>query len=225
MEDSSAMKICDFKTKTITQGKKFPKDSELVSVAALNDSIYLCGFDTMSDSSIFLKYSLDSWTELTPFKQKRCEPGVVSLNNHIYAIGGDYEGSSSNVCERFCPDSATWEEMPSMSTAKSRPGVAVLNGKIYVCGGMQAEETSTSSSEVFDPDTNEWTNISSMNVERCDFALISYNGKLYAFGGYDDSIYSPEDSSEVYDPLKNTWNFIAPMLKSCHGMCFGLIPN
>lgn len=55
-----------------------------------------------------------------------------------------------------------------------------------------------------------WKQIASMNVKRSRVALTANMGKLYAIGGYDGE--SNLSTVEVYDPEKDTWNFVSSML-------------
>ena len=60
-----------------------------------------------------------------------------------------------------------------------------------------------------------WEEIASMNEKRCDFGAATWNGNLIvAGGGY---IFSPSNSTELYEPCSNKWKTIASMNEGRRG--------
>ena len=65
-------------------------------------------------------------------------PGVCSLGNHIYVMGG-YDGTNQlNTVERYGVETDAWSFVASMSHRRSALGVTALHGRIYVMGGLPA---------------------------------------------------------------------------------------
>ena len=58
-------------------------------------------------------------------------------------------------------------------------------------------------------DISGWSHIPPMDISRTYLGVAALGGKLYAVGGRDGSTYLK--SAEVYDPIDNSWNLIAPM--------------
>merc|ERR1712091_429296 len=49
-----------------------------------------------------------------------------------------------------------------------------------------------------------------MTTARIDAAAAAVDGKLYSLGGFDED-YTKLATTDVYDPVKNTWAAVAPM--------------
>jgi len=57
----------------------------------------------------------------------------------------------------------------------------------------------------------QWMRKADAFKNRSEFAGVVYNSKLYAFLGFGNSALQPETSSEVYDPVTDTWTLLASM--------------
>ncbi len=58
----------------------------------------------------------------------------VSLQGHLYAIGGNDGSSSLSSCERYDPHLNKWSPITPMNKRRAGAGVAQLNGHLYVVG-------------------------------------------------------------------------------------------
>ena len=94
-----------------------------------------------------------------------------------------------------------------MNSARSAAAGAALGGKLYVVGGGRK------TAEVYDPINDSWNYIASMDVSRGWFGCAALGGKLYAVGGDDNIGYGGVifDTVECYDPIDNSWNYIASL--------------
>ena len=79
----------------------------------------------------------DQWQRLPIPRYQHFRPGVCSLNDKVYVIGGcdNCYQECVNYVERFDVTSKSWETLAPMSTGRWGAGVAVKNDKIYVVGG------------------------------------------------------------------------------------------
>jgi len=105
----------------------------------------------------------------------------------------------------------SWTILEPMPTARSGLGVAVVDGKIYAIGGWNSRILSNN--ELYDPETDTWTTRQSMPTARYNFAIAVCQKKIYVFGGhgYVGEYENIIGSTEVYDPLTDTWETLESM--------------
>ena len=81
--------------------------------------------------------------------------------------------------------------------------------------------------ERYDPDTNKWELVAPMNRAKFGLSCVVLDGKLYAIGGSSEEEILHEDASntesmktvEMYDPEKNCWTMIAPLVRPRRNGC------
>ena len=83
----------------------------------------------------------NTWTSLTPLQKGRMGLGVATVNEKIYAIGGNLgtgygELTVVDTNEEYDPTTNTWVYKTPMPTARSSFGIAVYKNKIYCFGGI-----------------------------------------------------------------------------------------
>ena len=90
--------------------------------------------------------------------------------------------------------------------------VILDDGRVLVAGGM-ANCITLSSCEIYDPNTNEWAFTDSMNYARHHFSLTKLsNGKILATAGCTTISGSfAYITSEIFDPVIETWNQISTL--------------
>lgn len=173
--------------------------------------LYLIGGDEdLSQSVRCFDPQLEKWLaeENMP---KSCEnPGVASLGDHIYVIGGAYEGDVYRSSERYDPNTKDWGQISKMLSERVSHGCASLNGKIYVYGGYNDEYKNLETGEMYDPMTNQWSFIATMKEVSWRISLISNNGKLYAIERMPTCSNKPIDM-QIYDPECDEWELGVPI--------------
>ena len=76
----------------------------------------------------------DEWTEVSPMQICRSGPGVASIGQYIYVIGG-YDGVKQiDTVERYDTESDAWDYVSPLPTARSALSVTVLDGKLFAIG-------------------------------------------------------------------------------------------
>ena len=164
--------------------------------------------------------SENSWkpiASMSPvFGGGRAWPGVAALGGKLYAVGGETNWwSGIKTAEVYDPIDNSWNPIASMDTSRCAPGLAALGGKLYAVGGYNGD-ISLASTEVYDPINNSWNYVASMSRASFKLAAAALGGKLYAVGGFGtDNVNAPLSytlkTTEVYDPIENSWNPIAAM--------------
>ena len=111
-------------------------------------------------------------------------------------------------------DSFTWG--PSLTTARSLHTATLLpNGQWLFAGGVDTNNDPQASCEVYDPVLDTFTPVASMLSPRmAHTATLLANGKVLVTGGLDAVTVTPTqlsairdivNSTEIYDPVANTW--------------------
>lgn len=61
---------------------------------------------------------------------------------------------------------------------------------------------------IAEPSFAQWERKQDANKPRSEVTSVVYNNKLYTFLGFSDSYLNVENTSEVYDPVSNTWSLL-----------------
>lgn len=145
---------------------------------------------------------------------------VVTLNNKIYAIGGQTTATAgfTNIVQMYDPTTDKWTAKKPMNYSRSYFGAVVYNGKIYAIGGQNSATTYLNNVEVYDPSADTWTVSSgSMPSAKCGFSttLIPNTSNVYIIGGINGSNYS--NSVYKYDISKNSWSSVPSLIEPVAG--------
>ncbi|WNZ29055.1 MAG: hypothetical protein IAX21_10550 [Candidatus Bathyarchaeota archaeon] len=152
----------------------------------------------------------NSWEIMADIPYGRLNPGVATVNEKIYIIGGYHQGEV-RFNQEYDPKTNTWKNKTPMPTKRSSFAIAVFDNKIYCigCGGDFPEEV-TGINEVYDPETDTWETKAPMPIVRSFMDANVVNDKIYVIGGskpmnFNNPSYVP-NINEVYDPKTNTWS-------------------
>ena len=125
-------------------------------------------------------------------------------------------GTSAHLYGQFpgVPPARWSKAAPFPEPEEELYGVAA-NGKMYVMGGYGVNGDPVGMLWEYDPATDKWTKKTSMPRKAHHAALAEYKGKIYVFGGYtlyQGGGWEPIDNTWEYDPAKDSWKALAPML-------------
>ena len=115
----------------------------------------------------------------------------------------------------FNPLDSTWRvttdiQMPGSSRAYH--GLEFLNDEIWSVGGYSQDGGFLNSLHVFNVKYGTWKEMSRMATKRCYVATCVMDGKIFAMGGHSGGSAERLRTAEVYDPARNQWDFIHPMI-------------
>ena len=169
----------------------------------------------------------DKWTNLTvPFFTNRTYPGVITVDDRIYVIGGvdeSYTYEEMNLVEMYDPKTKTLETKAGMPTPRQEVIISELNGKIYAMGGISNYNTSDAV-EVYDIETNTWEEKRNMSSGRKGANSIALDNKIYLFGGEDFNNRLVENV-DIYNPEQDSWETGAEMPNPRKNFVSALIGN
>ncbi|XP_032219161.2 kelch-like protein diablo [Nematostella vectensis] len=153
----------------------------------------------------------DTWVRFPPPFTRHC-PGMETLNNMIYIVGGSKEWKRLNRAECYNPETNEWKLLNPMAMSRSNIGLVSLNGLLYAVGGYNGRSP-VSDVECYSPERDEWQFVSQMNNCRDGACVVSDGRLLYAISGYDGSNYL--SSVEYYDPSTDKWTVgeISPIIE------------
>ncbi|KAJ0064218.1 hypothetical protein NL108_001530, partial [Boleophthalmus pectinirostris] len=186
---------------------------DMYALSVIGETLYLIGGQVKMRSQYIITDSVErwslkrggSWLSFAPLPLPLACHCAVSLNEHMYVLGGwtpqvnvpDEEPDKlSNSVFQFDPGKDRWRVCAQMKYSRYRCGCAVLNGEIYILGGIGCvgedrgqSRRSLSSVEIYNPDTDTWregptlpTPLLSLRSNASNFVVV--DNKLYLCGYY-----------------------------------------
>lgn len=184
------------------------------SAVVVNEELYV----VLGGGTRVQKYDsrLNSWVQVgNGTKENDC--AICESMGSIYVVGGGKRAKSFNLATR------TWSTLPNMSMRRSFHGAVGLLGKVYAIGGVTVPGDQTVASvECFNPASNRWEQVESMKTERFRHEATSMRNKIFVVGGLNGRNNSLK-SAEVFDPVTDTWSFIASVNYPRHDFGLGVI--
>ena len=159
--------------------------------------------------------------------------GDALPNGKVLIAGGFTGGAALASTELYDPVTNTFAAItPTMNTARySATATLLANGKVLIAGGDGSAGNTTflTSTELYDPVANTFAAITpAMNTARYfATATLLPNGKvLIAGGGGNGGPVMTLTSTELYDPVANTFAAITPAMNTAHEVATAtLLPN
>jgi N-acetylneuraminic acid mutarotase len=160
-----------------------------------------------------------TWSTMAEMKVgRKLLAAATGFNGHIYAIGGDVEGtffSPTNDVEEYIPGTNHWYPAPSMST--KRAGLAAVTAPdnlIYAIGGDDDGGNVLNTVEAYSLITHSWSPVGSMSTARYGAAAaVGPDGRIYVFGGRDSTgpLSHTVNTVEAYSLITHSWSPVASM--------------
>jgi hypothetical protein len=125
-------------------------------------------------------------------------------------------GGNGRAAAIYDPITSTWSATPPMSTTRYWPEASLLNdGRVLVTGGFQAGDYKAST-EIFDPRTGEWSAAGEMVRGRTQHTATTLpDGRVVVVGGRNvTELPFHFNSTEIYDPLTDSWALLPEPLRS-----------
>jgi N-acetylneuraminic acid mutarotase len=144
---------------------------------------------------------------------QRYQHSTTTLNDGRVLVAGGFDPSwVTATAWLYDPYSNTWALVGSLTDARATHTATLLaDGRVLVVGGEGSDNNLTplASAEIFDPATRTWSTAGFMSTNRQNHsATLLSSGKVLVAGGVpilSSSSFIFLDSSEIYDPVTNTW--------------------
>lgn len=143
------------------------------------------------------------WSATAALPAARNRLAVVTVENKVYAIGGETNDGVTDEVLIYDPASNGWLPGPRKPTPVANVSAAYLDGRIYVPGGSTETGGVTNVLEVYDVRAGAWEAAPQLPGPVAGYALAAAGGKLYLFGGWDGTRYRSE--TYIYDPAAEAW--------------------
>jgi hypothetical protein len=140
-------------------------------------------------SAEYFDQASNTWTTIAPLPQGLSGLSAVADGAaHIFAIGGNSNGSISAAVYRYTITTNTWDTVAPLPVATANSAaVLASNGLIYVLGGVTSSGT-TANVESYNESTNSWATETPLPTPVSSEAATSDSlGRIVVAGGYDAS--------------------------------------
>jgi N-acetylneuraminic acid mutarotase len=140
-------------------------------------------------------------------------------NGKVLVVAGSQSNHILASAELYDPRTRTWSPAGTLRMARSLQTATLLNsGKVLVVGGSPIQPMylgSLATAELYDPQTNSWALAASMHTPRSyHTATLLTDGRVLVIGGIEasnDITGRVLATTELYDPVTNTWTAGVPM--------------
>ena len=180
-----------------------------------NNSVVRLGLsNTFRDRNVFM------------FEQRAFGTALLRPDRKTLVVGGArgqlLAQVATSTTEIYDPITDDFVYGPSMATPRSLHTMTELqDGRFLFAGGVDAQNNPQSSCEIYDPAADAFVLIASMNSPRMGHtATLLADGRVFVSGGLDALTVTPTqlsairdavDSTEIYDPVADTWTPAAAM--------------
>jgi len=202
-----------------------PRALHHTNAAAVGGRLYVLGALVGSSfAAVGDAYSYDpsknSWTQLTPMPlgTERGAGGTAAIGTKIYIAGGFRQNVSVGDFSAYDTQTDTWEMLPSLSEPRDHLIAGAVGDKFYAVGGRNNGALRGNVDE-YDPVVGVWSAKSPMLTARDGTAGAVVDDRVFVAGGEGNPNVSTGvfAENEVYDPGKDSWQSLEPMLTPRHG--------
>ncbi|XP_032087894.1 kelch-like protein 21 [Thamnophis elegans] len=171
------------------------------AVALCNDVYVTGGSDGSRLYDCVWRYnsSVNEWTEVSPMLKAREYHSSAVLDGLLYIVAADSTERYDHVLD-------SWEVLQPMLYPMDDCSTVTYRGKLYATGSLAGKESLVM--QCYDPESDLWTLVNCGPLPPWSFApkAVTLGGLMYFIR--DDSV-----EVDVYNPAKNQWDKIPPMLQ------------
>jgi N-acetylneuraminic acid mutarotase len=213
--------------------RTLPRPLHHPNVAAVGNRIYVLGalvensFREIGDVYLY-DPGTNGWTQLSsmPPGTERGAGAAAAIGNKIYLVGGIRGGVSVADFSAYDTATGTWEILPSVGEPRDHLVAGVVGGKFYAIGGRNNGALRGNVDE-FDPGAHTWSAKTRMLTPRAGCAAAVVGNRILVAGGEGNPNASSGifSENEAFDPARNSWEALEPMLTPRHGTGGAAIDN
>lgn len=176
----------------------------------------------------------NTWTVVPPlFPHGTVHTATLLQDGRVLVVGGCIgSGVCTEKVEIFDPESDSWSEAMPLEIDRGTHTAQLLNdGRVLIAGGEGASGILNAAPDglIYNPNTDSWTATGAMLTSRilAESVLLS-NGTVFVVGGI--LLDEPANrailaSSEIYNPINNSWMPAADLSEARYAFNLVLLPN
>ncbi len=216
---------------TWTEKAPMPTPRLYFGIAVCQNKIYVMGGwgpsstgGSVAINEVYDPYT-DTWEVKAPMLQTRIGSSANAVGDEIYVIGGRLSNDPfTNQVYNVTSDS--WSTRAPLPYPSVDFASVVSGGKIYIMG-ERSDVSAVYFNQIYDPKNDSWSmgavmpkgvRLAAAGVTEGSSAL----KRIYLVGGYHTAMtFRAESVVQVYDPVKDTWTFGAPMFNVSRSLAVG----
>jgi len=164
-----------------------------------------------------------------PENRRRGSAGLVEYRGKFYIVGGNtlgHDGGYVNYFDSYDPETGEWTVLDDAPRARDHFFAATIGSKLYAVSGRQSGGAGgtfapvLSEVDVYDFNSKTWSTLpDSLNLPtpRAAAVVNNYLGKLIVAGGEVATNSLALATTEMFDPLKQTWETLDTLNYGRHG--------
>jgi Kelch motif len=202
------------------RGPSLPIAVNHPGAAAIGRAVYVAGGFTANGASnrvFVLDANAGSWREVAPLHRRRGALALLSMQGHLYAIGGRDDGTQVARPETYDPGANVWRDLPAMPEPRNHVAGYVNGALLCVAGGRNPQ--TTGAIDCLDSRTETWQRQSPLPIPTSGAAATLIDGVTVVAGG------EPSNETRLTEVVQllqsRTWTD-QPMLVPRHGTAFSL---
>lgn len=195
----------DFNNPSWQQLPNMPFSTADETVAIASNNLYIIGgYNNMATNPLNSNYQFNPannvYTKMANMPTARWGVIAATVNDKIYAFGGQTASGGTAANEMYNPATNTWASKAALPAAIGKQGITGCSDgtKIYLFYNSLAYS--------YNPATNSYTQLTSMKVQQpmLSWGSCSYvNGKIYVIGGYSNGAVG---YNRIYDVATDMWS-------------------
>ncbi|NNF44268.1 MAG: hypothetical protein HKN62_14735 [Phycisphaerales bacterium] len=226
---------------TWRRGADLPHAAQEIYPTAFRGGILLAGGLVLVDGrsgagvqTVWWNPRTDTWTHGPDLPAARHHPGLVGLDERVFAIGGFSRSAGAGWrMERtvFVLDAAMtgWSDGPPLPEPRAEFVSGVIGGRIVVTGGRRprgdanaqyGDHGDVAGTLILDPAFGTWRAAAPAPSARNSAAAAVIDGRLHVVGGrrLTERGLVNVPTHEVYEPVSDRWDVRAPMPQGQGGL-------
>ncbi|MBR9776831.1 MAG: PKD domain-containing protein [Cytophagales bacterium] len=164
-----------------------------------------------------------------PENRRRGSAGLVEYRGKFYVVGGNtdgHDGGYVNYFDSYDPETGEWTVLDDAPRARDHFFAATIGNKLYAVSGRQSGGPEGTFApvlpevDVYDFNTQTWTTLPDsldLPTPRAAAVVNNYLGKLIVAGGEVATNPLALSTTEMFDPLTQTWQTLDTLNFGRHG--------
>ncbi|XP_003226616.2 kelch repeat and BTB domain-containing protein 13 [Anolis carolinensis] len=194
----------------------------LAGMATLDNKIYIVGGvygynKQVVDQSFWYDPVTDVWSEFPSPQQLRYDVTLTAQEDHLYAIGGEFEKMPLKSVEKFNVSTNTWSFVSDLPQPATAVPCAQAMGRIFVCLWQPLDTTIIYE---YETQKDEWLPISTLNRSQSyGHCMVAHRDNLYIMrnGPFDDFLRCVMD---CYNLSTKQWSSLPGQYVNSKGALF-----